>query len=181
MNDFEEGVQLVHAFVIARQSRGEIEAESIHMHVDHPIAQAVHDQLQGARMEQIEGVPGAREILVETRIFRREPVVSQVVDPAKTERRPEVISFAGVIVNHVQDHFDPGRVEVPHHRFELRDLAALRAAAGVLRFRREEADGVVAPVIRQVSIGQNLVVDICVHRQQLHRGDAQIGQILDRR
>ena len=52
---------------------------------------------------------------------------------------------------------------------------ALRAAAGVFRFRREVADRVVAPVIRQAFIDQNLVVDKRVHRQQLHRRDAQIG------
>ena len=145
------------------------------MHFDHPIAQAVHDQLQRARMQQIERVAGAGEIHVEARIFRREPVVGQVVDPAKTERRPEVISFAGVIVDHVQNHLDPGGVEVAHHRFELRDLAAypLRCwntcASGA-----KKPIGVVAPVIRQASIDQNLVVDKCVHRQQLHRRHAQI-------
>ena len=46
MNDFEESVQLVHALVVARQGGGEIEPETVHMHVVHPIAQAVHDELE---------------------------------------------------------------------------------------------------------------------------------------
>ena len=68
-------------------------------------------------MEEIEGVPGAGEIQVEARILRHEAVIGLVVDPAKTERRPEVIAFGGVIVNDVEDHFDPGGVQVAHHRF----------------------------------------------------------------
>ena len=152
MNDFEEGVELVHALVVARQSRGEIEAEAIDMHVDHPIAQAVHDQLERARMEQIERVSRAREIHIVARIFRHEPVVGEVVDSAETERRTQVIAFPGVVVNDVQDHLDPGRVEIAHHPFELRDLPAHRAAARVLRLGREEADRVVAPVIRQAFV-----------------------------
>ena len=66
-------------------------------------------------------------------------------------------------------------------RFEFGDLLAHRAAAGVFRFRRKKADRVVAPVIRQAAIDQNLVVDVRVHRQQLDRRDAQIFQIIDRR
>ena len=85
-----------------------------------------------------------------------------------------MVSFRGVIVNHVEDHFDPGRVEIAHHAFELGDLLAHRAAARVFRFRREETDRVVAPVIRQAAIDQNLVVDVMMDRQQFHRGDAEI-------
>ena len=70
VNDFEESVQLVHSVRVAREGGGEIEAETVDMHVDHPIAQAVHDELEGARMEEIEGVAGAGEIQVETRILR---------------------------------------------------------------------------------------------------------------
>ena len=91
-----------------------------------------------------------------------------------------MISFRGVIVNHVQDHFDPGRVEIAHHPFELGDLLAHRAAARVLRLGREESDRVVAPVIAQAAVDQNLVVDVCVDRQQLHRRDAEVLQIFDR-
>ncbi len=50
--------------------RGEIETETVHVHVEHPIAQAVHHQLERARVQQIERVTGPGEIQIETRIFR---------------------------------------------------------------------------------------------------------------
>ena len=53
-------------------------------------------------------------------------------------------------------------------------------AAGIFRFRREETDRVVAPVIRQAAIDQRLVVDVRMHRQQLHRGHAEILEIFNR-
>ena len=65
MNDFEKSVQLVHALVVAREGGGEIEAEPVDVHVVHPVAQAVHDELERARMEEIERVAGAGEIQVE--------------------------------------------------------------------------------------------------------------------
>ncbi len=100
--------------------------------------------------------------------------------PRKAERRPEMISFGGMIVNDVENHFDPGRVQIAHHRFELGHLAAAIAAAGVFRFRREETDRVVTPVIRQAAIDQRLVIDVRVHRQQLDRGHAQIFEVINR-
>ena len=50
---------------------------------------------------------------------------------------------------------------------------------GVARVRREEADGVVAPVIGQLLLQQIAVVDEGVDRQQLDRGDAERLQIVD--
>ena len=48
--EFKEGVQFVHAFVIAGQAGSEIKAKSVHVHFEHPIPQAVHHQLKGARI-----------------------------------------------------------------------------------------------------------------------------------
>ena len=59
---------------------------------------------------------------------------------------------------------------------------------GVLRGRRrvalvrgEEADRVVAPVVRQPAVGQEPLGDVLVHRQQLDRGDAEVAQVPGRR
>ena len=70
MNNVKESVQLVHAIGVARKGGGEIEAETIHVHLEHPIAQTVHYQLERARVQEIKGVAGAGEIEIETRIFR---------------------------------------------------------------------------------------------------------------
>ena len=47
--------------------------------------------------------------------------------------------------------------------------------------RREEADGVVTPVVRQPAFGQEAVGDELVHGHKLHRGDAEFLQVLDDR
>src|SRR6476661_2391252 len=99
-------------------------------------------------MKQIQTVASACEIEVEPRILRVQPVVGEIVDPAKTERRSEMISFRGMIINHIENHFDAGSVQAAHHRFELDDLLPLLSATGIFCVRSEKADCVVAPVIR---------------------------------
>ena len=59
-----------------------------------------------------------------------------------------MISFCGVIVNHVENDFDACRVQAANHGLELRDLLTCLSTAGVLRMRSKKSDCVVAPVIR---------------------------------
>ena len=51
------------------------------------------------------------------------------------------------------------------------------AAGGVVGVRREEAEGVVAPVVAQALVEQRGVLDELVHRHQLDRGDAELLQV----
>src|SRR5512132_2710593 len=99
-------------------------------------------------MKQIEAVTGAGEIKIEPGILRMKPVVGEIIDSAETERWAEVISFPGVIINYVENHFDAGSVQAAHHRFELGDLLAHLSAAGIFSMRSEKADTVVTPVVR---------------------------------
>ena len=50
---------------------------------------------------------------------------------------------------------------------------------GVAVVRGEEADGVVAPVVRQALRDQERLGHVLVHREQLDGGDAQVGQVRD--
>ena len=145
-------MQLVKTPMITGQTNGQIKAESVHVHFQNPITQAVHHELKRMGMQQIESVAGAGEIHIQTRILRLQTVVSEVVDPAEAKRRAEMISFGSMVVNHIENHFDPCRVQVAHHQLELGDLRTRLPAAGVLRMRREKSDRVVAPVIRQPAI-----------------------------
>ena len=110
-----------------------------------------------------------------------EPVVRLVVDAAEAQRRTAVVALGGVVVDHVEDDLDARRVQRPDHGLELADLLAALAGAGVPVVRREEADRVVAPVVGQVALDQRLLGEELVHRQQLHRGDADPAQVLDHR
>jgi hypothetical protein len=47
---------------LARKRGREVEAEAIHAHVLHPVAQAVHHQLQHVRRLHVQRVAGAGEV-----------------------------------------------------------------------------------------------------------------------
>ena len=54
-----------------------------------------------------------------------------------------------MVEDHIEDHFDAIFVQRFHQLLEFVDLAAIRARSRITRFRREETDGVVAPVINE--------------------------------
>ena len=91
-----------------------------------------------------------------------------------------MIAFGGVVVNDVENDLDSSGVQIAHHPLELVHLLASIAAAGVFRFRREETNGVVAPVVCKSAIHQSLVINVGVHRQQLDRAYTQVFQIINR-
>jgi hypothetical protein len=83
-----------------------------------------------------------------------------------------------VVVNDVEDDFDPGRVQRLHHGLELGEPAI---AAGVARFGRKVTDGVVAPVVDESFLHQLVVVDEGMHRHQLDRRHAETAQMIEHR
>ncbi len=180
MDDVEERAQLVHLMQLARQRAGKIEAKPVDVHLQHPVAQAVHDELQHARMPHVQRVAAAGVIHVVARLIRDEAIIGAVVDAAQRQRRPQMVALRGVVVDDVQDHFQPRQMQVPDHRLEFADFSAGRRRARITRVRREKRAGVVAPVIREAAIHQMPVVGMVMHRHQLYRGDAQIGQVPDR-
>ena len=128
-------------------------------------------------MAQIERVPGAGVVDVVALLVGQQPVVGGVVDALEGQGRAALVAFGGVVVDHVQDDLEPGVVEPRHHLLEL--AQAVGGVGGVARIGREEADGVVAPVIGQSLLEQMAVVDEGVDRQQLDRGDAERLDVFD--
>ena len=149
------------------------------MHLDHPVPQRIHDQLQRVRVADVEAVSGAGVVQVVPLIVVDQSVVGGVVDPAHRQRRPQVVALGGVVVDHVEDHLDVGFMQGTDHRLELLDLTARGGAAGVLGVGGKEADGVVAPVIGQTLVDQRGVVGEMVHGHQLDRCGAQRFQVVD--
>ena len=145
------------------------------------VAERVHDQPQHRRMHRVERVARARVVHVVARVAGDGAVVGEVVDPLEREHRPEVVALGGVVVDDVEDHLDPRAVERLDHPLELLHLLAAAAGRGVERVRREVADRAVAPVVRQPLAGEVLLVGDVVDRQQLDRGDAERGEVLERR
>ncbi len=136
------------------------------MHHLDPIAQRIHDQADNRGTVEVEAVAAAAVIhVVASRRLGRtgQAVVGNVVDAAKTNARTELASLAAMVVNDIQDDLDSRFVKLPHQGFELGHLAtrcALRAIGG---FRREECDGVIAPIIRQAPLEEKVVDDIFVN------------------
>src|SRR6185503_7593572 len=89
----------------------------------------------------------------------------------------EFVAFRRVIVDDVEDDLDAGSVECCDRVLEF----CMVAATEIARFRRKEADRVVAPVIAQVALDEMAVVDPGVNRQKFDSGDAETPQVIDHR
>ena len=129
---------------------GEVEAEAVDVHLRHPVAQAVHDQLQHVGVAHVERVAGARVVHVVRGVVGDQAVVRRRCRcPLKASVGPEVVALGGVVVDDVEDHLDARLVQRADHRLELLHLLADARARCVLVVRGEEADRVVAPVVAQ--------------------------------
>ena len=60
------------------------------------------------RVAHQQAVASACGVVVVLLCLIDKPVVGRVVDAAEGYRRPQRVSFCGVVVDHVQDHFDAG-------------------------------------------------------------------------
>src|SRR4051794_29524331 len=128
-------------------------------------------------MAGVEAVAGTGDVEIAARIGWIEAVVDGVVEATEAERRTGRVAFAGVVVDHVEDHLEARRMQRAHQALELADVAGGEIAA----LRCEEADRVVAPVVAHPALREPTLVDERVHREQLDRGDAEGLQVLDDR
>src|ERR671932_2784759 len=98
-------------------------------------------------MPDIQRVTGAGVVDVIASFRLGEPVIRWGVHAAEGHGRPEMVAFAGVVVDHVEDHLNAGLVQRLDHGLKLWDLLASRAPRGIPSVWGEKADGVVAPVV----------------------------------
>src|SRR6202034_1282786 len=121
VNDVEKRAEAIDIVKFAGKGAGKIESEAIDVHFEDPVAEAVHDHLQDARVGHVEGVSAAGEIHVEARVFGGEAIVGGVVDAPPGEGWAHLVAFAGVVVDDVEYDFDAGGVEAAHHDLEFLD------------------------------------------------------------
>src|SRR5262249_17034795 len=100
-----------------------------------------------------------------------------VIDASKRDRGPQLTSFARMVVDHVEDHFDAGGVQLAYKSFELSHLTAGKTACAVGRFRREETDRVVPPVIGQAPLRERVFYIDFVQRKKLNGVYAQLFEM----
>ncbi len=172
----EEAARGVEAMPFAAEDGCQVEAEPIHPHLGHPVAQGVHDHAQRTGIGQIERVAGTGIVDVIAAIIGQ-TVVAGVVDALERQRRAQLVAFGRVVVDHVQDDLDARVVQARDHLLELGHGAQRQIAC----LRREEADGVVSPVVAQPALEQLLVIHVGMHRQQLDGGHPQMAEVVDHR
>ena len=124
-------------------------------------------------MAQIDRVPGAGVVDVEALLIGQQPVVAGVVDTFERDRRPELVAFGRMVVDDVEDHLDPGVVELVHHLLEFVD----ERCAQIARIGGKKSDRIVPPIIPETLFQEVIVVNKRVDRQQLDRRDPKRSQI----
>ena len=82
-----------------------------------------------------------------------------------------------MVVDNVQDHFDACLVQLTYQRLEFDDLASGRRLCRIARLRREEADGVVSPVVRQSPAEEKIFDMDFLHRKQFDSVDSQHPEV----
>ena len=147
------------------------------MHVRHPVAQRVGDELQTGRIVGSKGISGAGVVGIQP--VARKAVVRLIVEPAKRQRGADLVAFGGVVVDDVENHLESRRVQRFDHRLELAHLAAMRTGRRVAGVWCEETERVVAPVVRQAAAHQRRFADEVLHRHEFDRGDAERSQVRD--
>ncbi len=158
----------------AAQGRGEIEPEAVDAAETRPGPQGLHHQADHGGVIGGKDVAAAGIVDVAGRVGLIEPVVAGVVEAAQRDRRALRVAFAGMVVDHVEDHLDAGGVQ---RRGGGADLVP--TAWGEPRVGSEEADGIVVPVIAQSERLQVAFVERRRGRQQLHGRDAERLQVSD--
>ena len=116
LHQVEERPEPVHLVELTGQRRGEVEPEAVDVHLEHPAAQRVHDQLEHVRVPHQQAVAGAGGVEVVRLVLVDEAVVGTVVDAAEAQRRALVVALGGVVVDHVEDHLDVRLVQGLDHR-----------------------------------------------------------------
>ena len=89
------------------EDRRQVEAEAVDVHLGHPVAQAVEDELADDRVVAVQRVAAAGEVVVELGLGR-EHVIDVVVQPLEADRRAVVVPLAGVVEDDVEDDLDVG-------------------------------------------------------------------------
>ena len=122
-------------------------------------------------MREIQRVAGAGVIYGAALVPYLQPIVAGVVEAAERQRRTGFVAFRSVVVDDVENYLDAGGMQPAHRDAHL----VRRAVRQIGRFRREEAERVVAPVVAQATLLQGAVLQEGLHRHQFDRGDARGG------
>ncbi len=80
LDDVEEGTEAVDVVQLPGERGRKVEAEAVHVHLQHPVAQRVHDELQHVRVAHVQAVARAGVVHVVLTLTIDEAIVGGVVD-----------------------------------------------------------------------------------------------------
>ena len=161
--------------IVPRQGGGQVEPETIDVHLLDPVARAVHDHLADAGVGAPQRVAGSGVVRVRVSGLAGHQVVGAVVDPLVAVDRPVLVSFRRVVVDHVEDDLDVRGVKRLDHGAELVVLFALFGPAAVAVVGGEKVQRHVTPTASLLGVALE-------DGHEFHRGDAQffqVGNLLD--
>ena len=169
------------AFVRTPQNRCQIKPESVDMHLDQPVSQAFDDQMLHHRMIAVHRIAASGVIGITA--FFVQHIIDAVIQSAECDGRSIAITFAAVIKDDIQNHFDPGFVKRLHHLPELADDSPGRFIARKSLMRTKKANRRISPVIAVIFARDR--IDECWrlkfvklrNRQKLDRRHAQRFQM----
>ena len=165
--------------IFATQCHCQIEAEAVDVHFLHPVPQRIEHHAHHLRMTNIQGVACTGEVLILSEIGWIQLVVFAVIQSTPGENRPQLATFCGVVVNHIENDFDSGSVERFHHIPELVDLGTWLLPRRIARCRCEEPERAVPPVVGFALIGEEFVIHKRMDGQKLHRGHTEPLEVSD--
>ena len=159
----------------------QVEAEAVHAHLAHPVAQRIQHHLNGLRMVHVDGVTRARHVDRLDRTRGGVAVVHVGVQAAPGQGGAGVAALARVVVDDIEDDLNASLVQEGDHASELvNDRLGAAFARGLGRvggLGGEEGEGGVSPVVRQASFSEEGLVALSVDGEQLDGGDAQVLQV----
>ncbi len=157
------------------QRRRKIEAETVEAAVDHPPLHCADRHVDDQGPIERDTISGAGVVDVSRRIAGVEAEKRGVVEPAKRQRRSELIALAIVVEDDVEDRLDASGMQGVGRCAHLSPAAGRKA-----RIRDAENHRIVAPGVREAERGQVPLVDEGVRRHDFNRGDAEGGEMVDR-
>ena len=134
--------------LISGKNGGQVEAEAVDVHLRDPVPKAVADHPAHHRVVGVQGIAGAGKVLIDVvAVFFIKHVVGAVLDAPERKGRPGCISFATVVENHIEDHFDACPVQGFYHIPEFIDGSEWVRRAGIGVVRGKKSNGAVTPVV----------------------------------
>ena len=124
-------------------------------------------------------LPVARKIHIVARILRRQPIVGGVVHAAHRQSGTELVAFGGVVVDHVENHFNATGVQSCDHHLKLLHRVLGDVHGGIATVGGKKSEGIIAPIIAEPPLEEMPIVEKVVHREELDGRDPQIGQMAD--